>query len=54
MSTISSQLLVSSSSLVEDIYKSYSKRQPSSQELLTISRVFCCSVRSIVTAACLT
>ncbi|AIY67628.1 sodium/proline symporter PutP [Pseudoalteromonas piratica] len=47
MSTISSQLLVSSSSLVEDIYKSYSKRQPSSQELLTISRI-CVLVVAVV------
>lgn len=39
MSTISSQLLVSSSSLVEDIYKSYSSKQPSSQKLLMISRL---------------
>ncbi|MGB0987261.1 MAG: sodium:solute symporter family transporter, partial [Pseudoalteromonas spongiae] len=47
MSTISSQLLVSSSSLVEDIYKSYAKRQPSSNELLMISRV-CVLVVAVV------
>jgi SSS family solute:Na+ symporter len=47
MSTISSQLLVSSSSLVEDIYKSYAKRQPSSQTLLTISRI-CVLVVAVV------
>ncbi len=39
MSTISSQLLVSSSSLVEDIYKSYSNKKPSPQQLLAASRV---------------
>ncbi len=39
MSTISSQLLVSSSSLVEDIYKAYSKQKPSSQKLLVASRL---------------
>ncbi|WP_370980193.1 sodium/proline symporter PutP [Agaribacterium sp. ZY112] len=38
MSTISSQLLVSSSSLVEDIYKSYTNKQPSDKELLIASR----------------
>ncbi len=39
MSTISSQLLVSSSSLVEDIYKAYSSQTPSSQKLLMASRL---------------
>lgn len=39
MSTISSQLLVSSSSLVEDIYNSYSKKKPSPKELLLASRI---------------
>ncbi|MCL1067693.1 sodium/proline symporter PutP [Shewanella olleyana] len=39
MSTISSQLLVSSSSLVEDIYQSYSTKKPSKKQLLMTSRV---------------
>jgi SSS family solute:Na+ symporter len=39
MSTISSQLLVSSSSLVEDIYKTYSKNRPSDERLLLTSRI---------------
>jgi sodium/proline symporter len=39
MSTISSQLLVSSSSLVEDIYKQFSPQPPTSQQLLIASRV---------------
>lgn len=38
MSTISSQLLVSSSSLVEDMYKCYSKNKPSAGQLLFASR----------------
>ncbi|MBE1287953.1 MAG: sodium/proline symporter PutP [Alteromonadaceae bacterium] len=39
MSTISSQLLVSSSSLVEDIYKTYSSGSPNDKSLLLASRV---------------
>jgi SSS family solute:Na+ symporter len=37
MSTISSQLLVSSSSLVEDVYKIYSKLEPTDSKMLLIS-----------------
>lgn len=39
MSTISSQLLVSSSSLTEDIYRAYSKKQIAEARLVTIGRV---------------
>ncbi|HXG99340.1 MAG TPA: sodium/proline symporter PutP [Sphingomicrobium sp.] len=39
MSTISSQLLVTSSSLAEDIYKTYLRRDASERELVTISRI---------------
>lgn len=39
MSTISSQLLVSSSSLVEDVFKTYAQRSPSSKTLLLASRL---------------
>ncbi len=39
MSTISSQLLVSSSSLTEDIYRAFSKKQISESRLVTIGRV---------------
>jgi Na+/proline symporter len=38
MSTISSQLLVTSSSLTEDIYKTFVKRSASERELVTIGR----------------
>ncbi|TKB47708.1 sodium/proline symporter PutP [Thalassotalea mangrovi] len=38
MSTISSQLLVSSSSLVEDVYKHYTRKPPEDKELLFVSR----------------
>jgi sodium/proline symporter len=38
MSTISSQLLVTSSSLTEDIYKTFLKRDASERELVTIGR----------------
>ncbi|MDN3651329.1 sodium/proline symporter PutP [Thalassotalea ponticola] len=47
MSTISSQLLVSSSSLVEDIYKAYSRTAPSANKLLMTSRV-CVLVVAVV------
>jgi SSS family solute:Na+ symporter len=39
MSTISSQLLVSSSSLVEDVYKTYTRSAPSDKQLLLVSRL---------------
>ena len=39
MSTISSQLLVTSSSLTEDIYKTYFRREASERELVTLSRI---------------
>lgn len=39
MSTISSQLLVTSSSLAEDIYKTFLRRSASERELVTLSRV---------------
>ena len=39
MSTISSQLLVSSSSLVEDIYKTYANTKPTAASLLLSSRI---------------
>jgi sodium/proline symporter len=39
MSTISSQLLVSSSSLTEDFYRLYLRREASQRELVTVGRV---------------
>lgn len=39
MSTISSQLLVSSSSLTEDIYKTFFKREASETELVLVGRI---------------
>jgi sodium/proline symporter len=39
MSTISSQLLVTSSSLTEDIYKSFFRRDASERELVTLGRL---------------
>jgi SSS family solute:Na+ symporter/sodium/proline symporter len=39
MSTISSQLLVSSSSLTEDFYRVYWRRQASQRELVTVGRI---------------
>lgn len=39
MSTISSQLLVTSSSLTEDIYKTYFRRAASERELVTLGRL---------------
>lgn len=39
MSTISSQLLVTSSSLTEDLYKTFAKRSASDKELVTIGRL---------------
>ncbi|MBM7839503.1 sodium/proline symporter [Alkalihalobacillus xiaoxiensis] len=38
MSTISSQLLVTSSSLTEDLYKTFTKRSPSDKELVFLGR----------------
>lgn len=38
MSTISSQLLVTSSSLTEDIYKTFLKREPSDREMVMLGR----------------
>lgn len=49
MSTISSQLLVSSSSLTDDIYKTYSKKEISETSLVAIGRV-CVFVVAIVAA----
>jgi Na+/proline symporter len=39
MSTISSQLLVSSSSLTEDFYRIYLRRDASQRELVTVGRI---------------
>lgn len=39
MSTISSQLLVTSSSMTEDFYKAFFRRKASEKELLTVSRL---------------
>ena len=39
MSTISSQLLVTSSSLTEDVYKNYFRRDASDRELVTVGRL---------------
>ena len=50
MSTISSQLLVSSSSLTEDIYRTYSKKQLSQQRLVKIGRVCVFAVAAIAAA----
>lgn len=50
MSTISSQLLVTSSSMTEDFYKAFFRRNASQKELLTISRlsVFVVAVVSLL------
>ena len=50
MSTISSQLLVSSSSLTDDFYKTFVKRNASDKELVLIGRL---SVLSVAVIACL-
>ena len=47
MSTISSQLLVTSSSLTEDIYKTYVRRDASERELVTTSRIAVAAVAVI-------
>ncbi|WP_448564049.1 sodium/proline symporter PutP [Thalassotalea ganghwensis] len=47
MSTISSQLLVSSSSLTEDIYRTYSAKELSQQKLVKIGRVCVFAVATI-------
>ncbi|RLV55527.1 sodium/proline symporter PutP [Aeromicrobium phragmitis] len=49
MSTISSQLIVSSSALVEDLYKVVGKSAPSSRVLVTLGRV-CVLVVAVVAA----
>ena len=50
MSTISSQLLVTSSSLTEDIYKAFFQKQASQQELVFIGRL-CVVIVAIVAIA---
>lgn len=50
MSTISSQLLVSSSSLTDDFYKTFVKRSASDKELVLIGRL---SVLAVAVIACL-
>lgn len=50
MSTISSQLLVTSSSLTEDIYKAFLKKEASQKELVFVGRV-CVVIVSIVAVA---
>ncbi len=50
MSTISSQLLVSSSSLTDDFYKTFVKRDASDKELVLVGRL---SVLTVAVIACL-
>lgn len=50
MSTISSQLLVSSSSLTDDFYKTFVKRNASDKELVLVGRL---SVLTVAVIACL-
>lgn len=50
MSTISSQLLVSSSSLTDDFYKTFVKREASDKELVLVGRL---SVLTVAVIACL-
>lgn len=50
MSTVSSQLLVTSSSLTEDIYKAFCKRNASQQELVLIGRVCVVAVALVAVA----
>ncbi|MDP8994412.1 MAG: sodium/proline symporter PutP [Pseudomonadota bacterium] len=50
MSTISSQLLVSSSSLTEDFYRIYLRRDASQKELVTVGRL-CVLIVSLVATA---
>ena len=49
MSTISSQLLVSSSSLTEDIYRTLSKKQASEQEMVKMGRYGVAGVAIVAT-----
>ncbi|GHE76740.1 sodium/proline symporter PutP [Thalassotalea profundi] len=49
MSTISSQLLVSSSSLTEDIYRTFSKKTLSQQRLVNVGRI-CVFVVALISA----
>ncbi|MFK7863269.1 MAG: sodium/proline symporter PutP [Pseudohongiellaceae bacterium] len=49
MSTISSQLLVSSSSLTEDLYKNFFRKQASQSELVTVGRLSVLGVSVIAT-----
>ena len=50
MSTISSQLLVSSSSLTEDFYKIFLRRNASETELVTIGRIAVVAVAAVAIA----
>jgi sodium/proline symporter len=50
MSTISSQLLVSSSSLTEDFYRIYLRRQASQRELVTVGRACVVAVALVAIA----
>lgn len=50
MSTISSQLLVSSSSITEDIYKTFFKREASQKELVLIGRLATIAVSLVAIA----
>lgn len=50
MSTISSQLLVSSSSLTEDFYKIFLRRQASQTELVTVGRIAVVVVAAVAIA----
>lgn len=49
MSTISSQLLVSSSSLTEDIYRTFSKKSLSQQRLVNVGRI-CVFIVALISA----
>lgn len=50
MSTISSQLLVSSSSLTEDFYKIFLRKQASQKELVTVGRIAVVAVAAVAIA----
>jgi len=50
MSTISSQLLVSSSSLTEDFYKIFLRRNASQKELVTVGRISVVAVAAVAIA----
>lgn len=47
MSTMSSQLLITSSALIEDLYRAVSKKEPSSTLLLVLSRTMVVAVAAI-------